>query len=203
MPARMWKHGIQSFLELLRQSLPASMDHMLAFIFLAYYMMVLLYETVPAFEDTWIEHLASTYLDAYMMALLYETVPALEDAWNECLGDLARYRMAIEDDDIRGRETWTGVSENLPETEWPLKTMTFAVGETRPVPLDAGIIWRRPPLIVNRMAVSSSCYTGSAECYTAALLLHQVERMLYRSSCTTPSRRQNPLQQLYYYNISA
>lgn len=39
-----------------------------------------------------------------MMALLYETVPALEDAWIECLGDLGSYRMAIEDDDIRDRE---------------------------------------------------------------------------------------------------
>ncbi|KAE8849629.1 hypothetical protein PTNB73_01360 [Pyrenophora teres f. teres] len=71
MPARMWKHGIHSFLELLRRHLPASIDHMLAFIYLAYQMVALLYETVPAFEDTWIE----------------------------CLGDLGRYRMAIEDED--------------------------------------------------------------------------------------------------------
>ena len=47
-----------------------------------------------------------------MMALLYETVPAFEDTWIECLGDLARYRMAIEDDDIRDREVWTGVARN-------------------------------------------------------------------------------------------
>ncbi|KAH7175983.1 hypothetical protein EDB81DRAFT_591321, partial [Dactylonectria macrodidyma] len=45
-----------------------------------------------------------------MMALLYETVPAFEDTWIECLGDLSRYRMAIEDGDIKGREIWTGVS---------------------------------------------------------------------------------------------
>ncbi|KJK73582.1 hypothetical protein H634G_11163 [Metarhizium anisopliae BRIP 53293] len=44
------------------------------------------------------------------MALLYETVPAFEDTWIECLGDLGRYRMAVEDDDIRDREIWTGVS---------------------------------------------------------------------------------------------
>lgn len=75
MPARMWRHGIHSFLERLGNRLPASLDHMLAFIYLAYSMMALLYETVPAFEDTWIE----------------------------CLGDLGRYRMAIEDDDIRDR----------------------------------------------------------------------------------------------------
>ncbi|KAH9203753.1 hypothetical protein DL95DRAFT_500671 [Leptodontidium sp. 2 PMI_412] len=52
MPARMWRHGIHSFLELLRHRLPASLDHMLAFIYLAYSMMALLYETVTAFEDT-------------------------------------------------------------------------------------------------------------------------------------------------------
>ncbi|PUU73083.1 hypothetical protein B9Z19DRAFT_1069268 [Tuber borchii] len=67
MPARMWRHGIYSFLELLRHRLP-------------------------------------------MMALLYETVPAFEDTWVECLGDLGRYRMAIEDDDIRDRDVWAGVA---------------------------------------------------------------------------------------------
>ena len=84
MPARMWRHGIHSFLELLRHRLPMSLDHMLTFIYMAYSMVALLYETVPAFEDTWIE----------------------------CLGDLGRYRMAIEDDDIRDREVWTGVSRH-------------------------------------------------------------------------------------------
>ncbi|KAH6977968.1 hypothetical protein EDB82DRAFT_503016 [Fusarium venenatum] len=83
-PARMWRHGIHSFLELLRHRLPSSLEHMLAFIYLAYSMMALLYETVPSFEDTWIE----------------------------CLGDLGRYRMAIEDDDIRDREAWTRVSRH-------------------------------------------------------------------------------------------
>lgn len=82
MPARMWKHGIHSFLEILRQRIPQSLDHMLAFIYLAYQMMALVYDTVPAFEDTWIE----------------------------CLDDLGRYRMAIEDDDIRDQETWANVS---------------------------------------------------------------------------------------------
>jgi hypothetical protein len=84
MPARMWKHGVHSFLELLRRRLTDSIDYMLAFIYLAYQMMALLYETVPAFEDTWIE----------------------------CLGDLGRYRMAIEDEDIRDRETWAGVARS-------------------------------------------------------------------------------------------
>ncbi|TIC95780.1 Telomerase-binding protein EST1A [Colletotrichum higginsianum] len=62
----------------------SSLEHMLAFIYLAYSMMALLYETVPTFEDTWIE----------------------------CLGDLGRYRMAIEDDDLKDREVWTSVSRH-------------------------------------------------------------------------------------------
>jgi rRNA-processing protein FCF1 len=82
MPARMWRHGIHSFLELLRHRLPHSLEHMLTFIYTAYSMMALLYETVPAFEDTWIE----------------------------CLGDLGRYRMAIEDDDIEDRKVYQKVA---------------------------------------------------------------------------------------------
>jgi hypothetical protein len=83
MPARMWRHGIHAFLELLRFRLPASLEHMMTFIYLSYSMMALLCETVPAFEDTWIE----------------------------CLGDLGRYRMAIEDEEPRDREIWTNVSK--------------------------------------------------------------------------------------------
>nr|OQO29221.1 hypothetical protein B0A51_07766 [Rachicladosporium sp. CCFEE 5018] len=70
MPARMWKHGIHAFLEVLRHRRPQSQEYMLSFIYLAYQMMALLLETVPGFTDT----------------------------WTECLGDLARYRMAIEED---------------------------------------------------------------------------------------------------------
>ena len=82
MPARMWRHGIHAFLEVLRHRLPDSLEHMLAFIYIAYSMMALLYETVPTFEDTWIE----------------------------CLGDLGRYRMAVEDDESRDREVWSNVA---------------------------------------------------------------------------------------------
>ena len=82
MPARMWRHGIHAFLEVLRHRLPDSLEHMLAFIYLAYSMMALLHETVNTFEDTWIE----------------------------CLGDLGRYRMAIEDDEPKDREVWSNVA---------------------------------------------------------------------------------------------
>ncbi|KAK4946250.1 hypothetical protein LTR10_014762 [Elasticomyces elasticus] len=82
MPARMWRHGIHSFLELLRHRLPYSLEHMLSFVYLAYQMMGLLMESVHAYHETWIE----------------------------CLGDLARYRMAIEEADMRDRENWSGVA---------------------------------------------------------------------------------------------
>lgn len=82
MPARMWRHGIHAFLELLRHQLPGSLDHMLSFIYIAYSMMALLMESVPSFVDTWIE----------------------------CLGDLARYRMAVEEIDLGDREIWAGVA---------------------------------------------------------------------------------------------
>jgi hypothetical protein len=78
MPARMWRHGLQSFLELLRHRPPESLDHMLSFIYLAYSMM--------------------------------ESVPSLEETSIECLGDLARYRMAIEDENLRDREVWSEVA---------------------------------------------------------------------------------------------
>lgn len=83
MPIRMWEHGVHSFLELLRRRLPGSLEHMLTFILLAYQMMAVLYEAVPAFENVWIE----------------------------CLGELGRYRMAIEED-LEARKTWTEVARS-------------------------------------------------------------------------------------------
>ena len=74
--------GIHSFLELLRHRLPDSLEQMLTFVYLAYSMMALLMESVPSFEETWIE----------------------------CLGDLARYWMAIKEADLRDREMWSGVA---------------------------------------------------------------------------------------------
>lgn len=81
MPARMWRHGIHSFLGLLRHRLPDSLDQMLMFVYLAYSMMALV-KSAPSFEWTWIV----------------------------CLGDLARYRMTIEETDLRDREIWSGVA---------------------------------------------------------------------------------------------
>ena len=81
MPTRMWRHGIHAFLEVLRHRRPGSQHYMLAFIYLAYQMMALLFIIVPTFTDTWIE----------------------------CLGDLARYRMAIEEDK-EIHSIWGGVA---------------------------------------------------------------------------------------------
>ena len=83
MPARLWQFGIHNFLEVLRYRLSEYFDYMLAFIYTAYSVMTLLYETMPAFADTWVEY----------------------------LGDLGRYRMAVEDNDRRDRETWSNVSQ--------------------------------------------------------------------------------------------
>jgi hypothetical protein len=63
----MWKHGIHSLLELLRFSQPDSSEFKISFICTVYPMMSLLYETVPAFEDTWIEYLVE--LDCYRLAV--------------------------------------------------------------------------------------------------------------------------------------
>jgi hypothetical protein len=45
-----------------------------------------------------------------MMAPPMELVPSFKETWIECLGDLARYRMAIEEADLRDREVWSGVA---------------------------------------------------------------------------------------------
>ena len=97
MPARMWRHGIHTYLELLRHRLPQSREHMLTYIYTAYHMMCLLYETILSYKETWIE----------------------------CLGDLGRYRMAIEDN-VQDRETWTEVSR-----QWYRKASDLSPGTGR------------------------------------------------------------------------
>lgn len=47
MPARMWRHGIRSFLELLRHRLPHSLKYMRCFIYLTYDVMGLFIGPVP------------------------------------------------------------------------------------------------------------------------------------------------------------
>ncbi|RPB20012.1 hypothetical protein L211DRAFT_578231 [Terfezia boudieri ATCC MYA-4762] len=49
-----------------------------------------------------------------IMSLLYETVPAFEDTWIQYLGDVGRYRMAIECEDSERKDWshWTNVSRS-------------------------------------------------------------------------------------------
>ena len=54
MPARLWRHGIFTLLEILRHRLPPSLEYMLAFLQLAYSMIAVLYETVSEFQNVWI-----------------------------------------------------------------------------------------------------------------------------------------------------
>lgn len=82
MPARMWCSGIHPFLELLRHRFPASKERTLTFILLAYSMITLLLESVPAFNGIWID----------------------------CLGDLACYQMAVEVFDLEVCKKWTDVA---------------------------------------------------------------------------------------------
>ncbi|KAH8798345.1 hypothetical protein F5884DRAFT_825462 [Xylogone sp. PMI_703] len=72
-PTRMWEHGIRALVQLLEKQLPRSSERMFSFLHFANSMMALLYETVPAFEDVWIER----------------------------LGDLGSYRAAMQNDDIQ------------------------------------------------------------------------------------------------------
>ncbi|KAH6980502.1 hypothetical protein EDB80DRAFT_626217, partial [Ilyonectria destructans] len=83
MLARMWRHAIHSFLEVLHHRLPESQEIMDGFIILAYAMMSSLEETVPQFLSTWIE----------------------------CKGDLARYGVAIQSDNMEVRERWRETSK--------------------------------------------------------------------------------------------
>ena len=100
MPARLWRHGIHSFLEVLRYRLPEALEQLLAFIYIAFSMVALLYETVSTFEDTWIECLGMIFF-----------VSGKRNKWlTVTQGDLGRYRMAIEDDEAKDREVWRNTS---------------------------------------------------------------------------------------------
>ena len=78
---RLLQSGIYNFLEVLWYRLPGFLDHKLAFISTAYSMIALMFKTIPAFANIWIE----------------------------CLGDLGRCRMAIAEDS-HDRELWCNIS---------------------------------------------------------------------------------------------
>ncbi|KAJ5932804.1 DNA/RNA-binding domain E.t1.c1-type [Penicillium verrucosum] len=80
-PARMWRYGMLSFLSLLLQKLPGSMEYMLNFIYFSYSMITVLLERVSDFNETWMEF----------------------------LGDLARFRMVIKSDK-KDHKRWAEIS---------------------------------------------------------------------------------------------
>ncbi|RDW74356.1 uncharacterized protein DSM5745_07018 [Aspergillus mulundensis] len=82
MPNRLWRVGIYGLLEFLRRRLPESLERMLAFLHQAYIQMTILVDLVPRFEDTWFE----------------------------CLGDLSRYHILVEEGDPREREAWAEIA---------------------------------------------------------------------------------------------
>ncbi|GLI74851.1 hypothetical protein PoHVEF18_003099 [Penicillium ochrochloron] len=81
MPARMWRFGIDLLLDLLRRKYPGSLDYIRKFIDGAFPVIAQLHESTRAFREIWIE----------------------------CLGDLARYRMALEESEFRTH--WAGIAE--------------------------------------------------------------------------------------------
>ncbi|KAF7504570.1 hypothetical protein GJ744_002065 [Endocarpon pusillum] len=46
-----------------------------------------------------------------MMALLTESVPGFEESWIECLDDLTRYRMAFDEVNTRDRKVWAAAAK--------------------------------------------------------------------------------------------
>ena len=64
-------------------------------------MTALLYETLPTFEDTWIECLGN------LTVIRCTSEPLIDCIY---VGDLGRYRMAIEDKEPRDREVWSNVA---------------------------------------------------------------------------------------------
>ncbi|EMR09666.1 hypothetical protein PNEG_01856 [Pneumocystis murina B123] len=82
-PARLWRNSIYTYLEILRSQLPYTIEHLISYILFSYSQITVLLETVSTFENEWIE----------------------------CLGDLARYRMAIEEVDMESRNHWNNVAK--------------------------------------------------------------------------------------------
>ncbi|OJD10022.1 hypothetical protein AJ78_08796, partial [Emergomyces pasteurianus Ep9510] len=81
-PSRVWAVAILPLLEIMRSRLPDSLEHMIEFIHHAFNMLVLILETVPRFKSVWLQ----------------------------CLGDISRYRMAIEVESEDERRVWSEIA---------------------------------------------------------------------------------------------
>lgn len=80
MPQRLWQR-VQALLDLMRRHLPSSREHMTGFISLSF----------------------------TLFTVLYEHVTDLEAIWSECLGDVARFGMAVQSS-VEERAIWIGTS---------------------------------------------------------------------------------------------
>lgn len=80
MPQRLWQR-VQALLDLMRRHLPTSREHMADFISLSF----------------------------TIFTVLYEHATDLQAIWSECLGDVARFGMAIQDS-FEERAIWVGSS---------------------------------------------------------------------------------------------
>jgi hypothetical protein len=47
----------------------------------------------------------------FVVGALMEPVPNFEETWIECLRDLARYRMVMEESDLRNCQVWPSVAQ--------------------------------------------------------------------------------------------
>ncbi|OJD09626.1 hypothetical protein AJ78_09007 [Emergomyces pasteurianus Ep9510] len=78
----LWAVAILPLLEIMRSRLPDGLEHMIEFIHHAFNMLVLILETVPRFKSVWLQ----------------------------CLGDISRYRMAIEVESEDERRVWSEIA---------------------------------------------------------------------------------------------
>ena len=91
MPQRLWQR-IHALLDLMRRNLPAAEEHMAGFISLSF----------------------------TLLTVLYEHAVGLEGIWSECLGDVARFGMAVQTS-LEERSIWLGSSRM-----WYLKAIDLS-----------------------------------------------------------------------------
>jgi len=70
MPSRMWRHGIHAPLEFLRERLPDSREHIIAFIYIAYSMLTVFHEITLRFGAIWIKCLSNIIKPVYYKHLV-------------------------------------------------------------------------------------------------------------------------------------
>lgn len=75
--------------------------------------------------------LKSIYLAYSMRIILLESVPSFQETLIGCLGDLERFRKAVDETDIRDHKAFAGVSRYWHNQDEPLKYSTKALVWTK------------------------------------------------------------------------